>query len=99
MSDVLVDSLDIEVLIVLTNSIDKLHPECVLQDLLRSLKEDILVFIGEVERFRKDPEELWLLEGDTEPLVNNKLIKKSVELNLSQIFVLGLQRVCQNTEV
>ena len=71
MPDVLVDALQVEFVIVLTQIINGLHTESVLQHLLSCEEGDILVAVSKVEWLRQDPEELWLLEGHTQPFVNN----------------------------
>lgn len=70
-SDVLIDALQVEFVIVLPQIVNRLHPEGVLQHLLSCEEEDVLVAVRKVERLRQDPEELWLLEGHTQPFVNN----------------------------
>jgi hypothetical protein len=69
--DVLVNAFQVEFVVVLTQIINGLHPESVLQHLLSCEEEDIFVAVRKVEWLRQDPEELWLLEGHTQPFVDN----------------------------
>lgn len=71
MPDILIDALQVEFFIVLPQIFNGLHPESVLQHLLSSEEEYVLVAVRKVERLRQDPEELWLLEGHTQPFVDN----------------------------
>lgn len=71
MSDVLVDAVQVEFVIVLPQIVNGLHPESVLQHLLSCKEEYVLVAVRKVEGLRQDPEELWLLEGHAQPFVDN----------------------------
>ena len=71
MPDVLVDAFQVEFVIVFPQIVNGLHPEGVLQHFLRCEEEDVLIAVSKVERLRQDPEELWLLEGHTQPFVDN----------------------------
>jgi hypothetical protein len=80
MFNILIDAFKIEVLLVAFESVDGLHPEGVLDDSLRRQEKDVLILVREVQRLRKDAKELRVLEGDTQPFIDDKLIQNSVQL-------------------
>ena len=91
MFDILIDAFQIEIFLVAVESVDALHPEGMLNDFLRSQEKYVLVLVREVQGLRQDAEKFRVLEGDTQPFIDDKLIQESVQLKLRHGWCLSLK--------